>query len=55
MTIFRRMKLRKAYEKRDAADQRLRNAVWRRDTRAEHHARRALQQATLECLRLEVR
>jgi len=48
-------KLKAARRAREEADKALRDAVWRKDTRAQHKARQRLRDATHELMRLEVR
>ena len=48
-------KLKAARKAREEADKALRDAVWRKDTRAQHSARQRLREATHELLKLEVR
>lgn len=55
MTFFKRRRLVKLYKARQEASERFQVAVERKDTRAQHEARRALQAATTACLRAEGR
>jgi hypothetical protein len=48
-------KLKAARRAREEADKALRDAVWRKDTRAQHSARQRLRETTHELMRLEVR
>jgi len=48
-------KLKAARRAREEADKALRDAVWRKDTRAQHNARLRLRETTHELMRLEVR
>lgn len=55
MSIFRRRKLRAAYAARDAADQALCEAVWRRNTQDLKRRHDAMYRATHAALALEVK
>lgn len=52
--ILTAKRLREARAARERAQEALRNAVWRKDTRAQHAARQRLREATHTVLKLEV-
>lgn len=55
MILFRKRRLRRARSEREAAQLRLRAAFDRGDTRAAHYAWKALQGATHQVMKLEVK